>query len=189
METFDLGCIIMASGLGKRFGANKLLADFAGQPMVQKILDATASLPHRVVVTRHPEIAELCRGQNIPVLLHDLPNRNDTVRLGVEALGACRHYLFCPSDQPLLQKATLERLILDAQAHPEAIGRLCWEDTVGSPVIFPGVLEEDLKNLPLGKGGGALIKKHPSLLRLVPASDPRELMDVDTPEDLDLLLK
>lgn len=28
----NLGCVIMASGLGKRFGDNKLMADFDGQP-------------------------------------------------------------------------------------------------------------------------------------------------------------
>ena len=30
-----LGCVIMATGLGKRFGSNKLMADFCGKPMIQ----------------------------------------------------------------------------------------------------------------------------------------------------------
>ena len=31
-----LGCVIMASGLGKRFGGNKLMEDFHGKPMIQR---------------------------------------------------------------------------------------------------------------------------------------------------------
>ena len=37
----NIVCVIMASGLGRRFGGNKLMADFCGQPMVCRILDAT----------------------------------------------------------------------------------------------------------------------------------------------------
>ena len=32
--TPHLGCVIMASGLGTRFGGNKLMADFDGQPLI-----------------------------------------------------------------------------------------------------------------------------------------------------------
>ena len=28
-----VGCVIMASGLARRFGSNKLLADFGGRPL------------------------------------------------------------------------------------------------------------------------------------------------------------
>ena len=84
----QIGCVIMASGLGKRFGGNKLMADFHGKPMIQRALDATEGLfSRRVVVTRHESVAELCWAQNVEVVLHDLPGRNDTVRLGLEALG------------------------------------------------------------------------------------------------------
>lgn len=38
-----IGCVIMASGLGKRFGSNKLMADFNGKPMIYRILSATDS--------------------------------------------------------------------------------------------------------------------------------------------------
>ena len=44
----------MASGMSKRFGSNKLLADFHGEPMIMRILRATDGLfTRRVVVTRH----------------------------------------------------------------------------------------------------------------------------------------
>ena len=79
-----VGCVIMASGMGKRFGGNKLMADFAGQPMIARILAATEGLfDRRVVVTRYEDVAAICREQRVEVILHDLPHRSDTVRLGL----------------------------------------------------------------------------------------------------------
>ena len=33
-ELLPVGCVIMASGVSRRFGSNKLLADFCGEPML-----------------------------------------------------------------------------------------------------------------------------------------------------------
>lgn len=55
-----VGCVIMASGQARRFGSNKLLVDFHGEPMIMRILAATEGLfACRVVVTRHQEIADI----------------------------------------------------------------------------------------------------------------------------------
>lgn len=113
----SVGCVIMASGLARRFGSNKLLADFGGRPLLCRALEVTATpaLAARVVVTRSAEVKALCDAQAVPCLLHSLPGRNDTVRLGLEALleqcpglAGC---IFLPGDQPLLQRETLEALI------------------------------------------------------------------------------
>lgn len=183
-----VGCVIMASGLGKRFGRNKLMADFCGSPMIQRALDATRGLfSHRIVVTRHESVAALCREQNIHVVLHDLPHRSDTVRLGLEALGHPDACMFLPGDQPLLRRETVESLLEARKQHPNSIIRPIYEDTEGSPVIFPSWAFEELKQLPEGKGGGIVIRNHPHDVFHVSVSDPFELADADTPETLALL--
>ena len=183
-----LGCVIMASGMGKRFGGNKLMADFDGKPMIQRALDATGGLfSRRVVVTRHESVAELCREQNIEVIRHDLPNRNDTVRLGLEALGDLDGCMFVPGDQPLLRRETVAMLLDNWKESPEYILRPVYEDTEGSPVLFPAWTFPELKNLPEGKGGGAVMKNHPHEVRRVSINNPFELADADTPEMLELL--
>lgn len=115
-KSLTVGCVIMASGLSRRFGANKLLADFCGQPMLCRAFAATAapSISARIVVTRSEEVQALCRAQGVPVLLHSLPGRNDTVRLGLSALleqlpelSGC---MFLPGDQPLLRRETVEAM-------------------------------------------------------------------------------
>ena len=72
-----VGCVIMASGLARRFGSNKLLADFGGRPLLCRALEVTATpaLAARVVVTRSAEVKALCDAQAVPCLLHSLPGR------------------------------------------------------------------------------------------------------------------
>ena len=124
-ENTAVGCVIMASGWAVRFGSNKLLADFGGAPLIARALDAaeTPALALRVVVTRSPEVAELACKAGVKAILHNLPGRNDTVRLGLEALlselpglAGC---IFLPGDQPLLRKESLEAMVRDFSALDE----------------------------------------------------------------------
>ena len=186
-----LGCVIMASGLGKRFGGNKLMADFNGKPLLCRALAATEGyFTRRVVVTRHADVAALCHAQNIEVILHDRPYRSDTVRLGLSAVtatGDTDGCLFYPGDQPLLRRETIEQIIQTFTINKNAIVRPCFEGTPGAPVLFPRWAFSKLLALPEGKGGGFVAKKYPERVHLVPVRDQYELKDVDTPEDLTYL--
>lgn len=185
-----IGCVIMASGLGKRFGGNKLTADFNGAPMIMRILSATEGLfARRVVVTRHAEIADICNERGIDVVLHDLPHRSDTVRLGLEAVGDVDGCMFCPADQPLLKRGTIESLLLAAVQDPKSIWRTCFGDTPGAPVLFPEWTFEELMRLPEGKGGGYVARMHPDCVRTVPVCSEYELIDADDRETFEMLLK
>lgn len=182
-------CVIMASGLSKRFGSNKLLADFHGDPMILRILRATEGLfARRVVVTRHPEVARLCRERDVDVLLHDLPYRSDTVRLGLEAVGEAENCMFCAADQPLLRRATIQSLLQASAQDPESIWRPCFGDTPGSPVLFPRWAFEQLMQLPQGKGGAYVARMYPERVHTIPVQNEYELMDADDEETLALLL-
>ena len=185
------GCVIMASGLGKRFGGNKLMADFRGKPLLEWILDTTDGLfAERVVVTRHKEVETLCHRRDIPVILHDLPHRSDTIRLGLDSMGdSVSSCLFCPGDQPLLSRETLEVLLLSAAANPETIWQLSYENTPSAPSLFPSWAFAELKALPEGKGGSVLTKQYADRVRHVPAQSRYECFDVDSPEDLAELLR
>lgn len=184
-----IGCVIMASGLGRRFGGNKLMADFRGAPMIQRALEATEGLfSQRVVVTRHEAVADLCREQGIAVVFHDLPHRSDTVRLGLEAMADLDGCMFLPGDQPLLRRETVTMLLEKWKEAPDMIVRPIFEDSEGSPVLFPRWAFQELLDLPEGKGGGVVIKNHPQAVCRVSVADPFELADADTPETLEFLL-
>lgn len=184
-----LGCVIMASGMSTRFGGNKLMADFGGAPMIARILQATDGLfARRVVVTRHADVAAFCRASHAEVVMHDLPLRSDTVRLGLSAVGDADGCLFCPADQPLLSRTTLCALIRAFAFSPQAIWRPAYGGEPGSPVLFPAWAFGELLALPGGKGGGYVASRHPESVRTLPLSSPDELLDADTPEALARLL-
>ena len=102
------GCIIMASGLGTRFGGNKLIASLDGAPLAQYAIKATeGSFAKRLVVTRHAAVAALCENLGVAALLHNEPTRNSAIRLGLDALGSCQTITFVQADQPLIGRQTL----------------------------------------------------------------------------------
>lgn len=206
-KSLTVGCVIMASGLSRRFGANKLLADFCGQPMLCRAFAATATpgIAARIVVTRSEDVQALCRTQGVPVLLHSLPGRNDTVRLGLSALleqlpelSGC---MFLPGDQPLLRRETVEAMtkrFCHEQTSPaewqketeREIFRLGFRvrndpsPLTGSPVLFEKGLFQELLTLPQGMGGSVLLRKYPAHVHTVYIADRNELADADTPEAL-----
>lgn len=195
-NTHSVGCVIMASGEGKRFGSNKLMADFGGKPLISNILDITGNMfADRIVVTRHADIADYCTAFDIPVLLHDLPDRNDTVRLGLSkllcgnpCLSGC---LFAVADQPLLTRESLEQVLITFSQlnDADAIVPLSFNGTVGNPVLFGSTYFDELLNLPAKKGGGTVMKQHPHRVTPAYAKSACELMDIDTQEDFDKLNK
>ena len=161
------GCVIMASGLGKRFGGNKLMADFDGKPLIDKALESTED-----------------------VILHENPLRSDTVRIGIQSMGEeITHCMFVPGDQPLLQRETVQALALAAHQDLCRIWRLRFCESEGAPVVFPKGLFGELGRLPEGKGGGYLTARYPERVTYVRASRGEELEDVDTREDLERLLR
>lgn len=179
------GCVIMASGLGRRFGGSKLLVPFLGKPLLSWALNATDGLfSRRVVVTRNREAAAFCAALGVETVVHDCPGRNDTVRLGLEAVGSVTQCLFCPADQPLLSRQTVESLLLCGQNSRGRIWRPSFQGTPGAPILFPRDYFEELKHLPQGKGGGMVAASHGESVRTLPVADRRELWDIDTPENL-----
>ncbi len=179
------GCIIMASGVGRRFGGNKLLAELDGVPLIRHVLATTNDLfSRRVVVTRHNEVAKLCLEAGVRAIEHEEPRRNDTVRLGMQAMEGCDTVTFFQGDQPLVSRETAARLLRAAENDPESIWRASFQGTPGAPVLFPSWTFPELCALPEGKGGGFVAKAHKDRVRLVEASSAWELRDVDTVEDL-----
>ena len=182
------GCIIMASGLGTRFGSNKLMANLDGEPLIAHVIGACDGLfAKRVAVTRHMEVAKTCRSLGVEAILHDEPLRSDTVRLGMQAMAGYDTVTFIQADQPLISANTLAALLRGAEAHPELIWRVSFQGTPGAPVLFPAWAFDELRELPPGKGGGFVAKAHARRVRCIEASSEWELFDVDTVQDLEVL--
>ena len=183
-----VGAVLLASGAGRRFGSNKLLARVEGVPLYRRAMAALSPAPfgRMAVCSPYPEI--LSAGAEYGFL--PLPNPDAaegisaSIRLGLAHMGGMDGVLFAVCDQPFLTTQSLIRLINAFEESKNAVCALSWGGRRGNPVLFPADLFGELAALTGDTGGSAVIRRHPERLRLVEAASPRELADVDVPEEL-----
>lgn len=183
-----LGAVLLASGSGRRFGGNKLLAPVEGVPLVERAMDALppALFARAAVCTSYPEILALAEARGYLALENPRAAEgiSASIRLGLSALGEVDGALFAVCDQPFLKTDSILRLIDAFTESPGSICALAWDGERGNPVVFPRDLFPELLALSGDTGGGAVLRAHRDRVALVEASSPRELRDVDAPEDL-----
>ncbi len=178
----------MASGAGSRFGGNKLFANVEGRPLVDRAMDAyPPALFHRaVVVSRYPALLVLAGARGYHSILNQGADEgiSASIRLGLAEMGETDGILFAVCDQPWLTEDSVKRVLAAFEAQPSRIAALAWQGKKGNPCLFPPALYGELAALTGDRGGGAVIKAHPESLLLVEAAHPRELHDIDRPDDL-----
>lgn len=184
-QPVKIAAVLMASGYAKRFGCNKLLAQFQGRPLIETVLD---SLPAEqflkiTVVTRYPEIAAYAAQRHFSVIKNTSSDDDtaQTIRMGIEAAPEAEGYMFFVCDQPLLRTQTIRFLCSAFTETPEQIIVPFCQGQQRNPVIFPKALRDALAGLPPHHGGKHVIKKNPHLLRKIPCGEPWEFIDTDSP--------
>ncbi|WP_066716071.1 nucleotidyltransferase family protein [Clostridium sp. Marseille-P299] len=184
-QTFDVSCIVMASGAGSRFGSNKLLASFNGKTLIEHILDTIpyTMLKEVILVTRYKEVEEISKNYPLTCIVHDLPRQSDTIRIGMDHITDSKGCMFLTCDQPLRTKKSLRKLILNFNDHQDFMVRLGYREIVGNPVIFPNRYYEELKQLQPGQKGSTVVKAHFENMIVVQANHRYELADTDTMDD------
>ncbi len=209
IEVKRIGIAVMASGEGRRFGSNKLLADAGGKTIIERTLDTLGnciadiasdqnreilSCRNTVVVTRTGDIARIAERYGLRAILHSEPWKSDTVRLGTEAVEQLDGIMFVQADQFLVSECSIGRLIDAYRRDPDKPARLCYGDKMGSPVIFPPSFYGALKSLSGDNGGSMLLKAEAEdsssgNISLVEAGEPYEVLDADTPTQLEAMLQ
>lgn len=188
-----LGCVVLASGRGKRFSAfggvgNKLLASVAGKPLVCRTVASVPGDAYGVVVsTRWPEVSATVEGAGLPaeVVLHESELRSDSIRAGLgRGMDRWDGCLFLPGDQPLVSCESFCALASAFVADPSRAYRLSWGGAPGSPVLFPASAFDALMALEGNRGGGSQLLDGSVPCSLIPAVHEHELWDVDTPDAL-----
>ncbi|MDO4567543.1 MAG: nucleotidyltransferase family protein [Clostridia bacterium] len=182
-----IGCVLLAAGCSHRFGGNKLLSDFCGQPLA---VHAAAALPqsrfYRTVAVTQADTRPLLLDCGLECLLNDAPERgiSSSIRIGLGALADADAAMFCVCDQPLLRPESVERVLDMWLANPSRIVALAFEGVKGNPVVFPRGFFPELAALAGDRGGSAVIRRHPDALLLCEAGSAAELADADTALEL-----
>jgi len=178
--------LILAAGLGARFGGRKLLASIDGQPMLQHVLDlvADAELSPVVVVlgSDATEIEASCSWRS-ELRVHNYSPENGisgSVKTGLWTLlrlNSARVAVLL-GDQPFLTLDQL-RLILDAPGQiviPRYGGR------PGNPVVLERSVWSLAASLEGDQGFSQIFGAYPNLVTHVDV--PGTNVDIDTPDDL-----
>lgn len=182
--------VLMVSGFGKRYGANKLLEPFCGKPLFCWALEQAkkSGADHVTVVTAHEEIRKEVL-QNYPtntLVWNEHPKHgiSESLKLGLmqeqESEGCC----FLVGDQPLLGAGSLERLLNVFRNHPDKICCCFDGKRRGSPVIFPSKYYKELLALEGDCGGKAVMRHHPENILEVAVARKEELVDIDRKSDI-----
>jgi molybdenum cofactor cytidylyltransferase len=96
---------------------------------------------------------------------------------------SCDGLLVLPIDQPLVQSASIARLLEASRRSPDAVVRAVHDGRHGHPVIFPSRLFPALRRADPLVGARAVLRAHPEAVLDCPVDDPGVTLDVDTPDD------
>lgn len=182
-----LGAVLMAAGLGRRFGGDKLFARIGNTTLIEHALALlpAALFKKTAVVSKDERILALAKQYGFTPVLNDAPEEgiSSSIRLGTNALEGLDAAMFFVCDQPNLSSETVRLLVgafeetPDKIIVPEAKGK--W----GNPCIFPSSYFPELLALEGDTGGKAVIRKHPEAVRTIEVPE-EELLDIDKKEDL-----
>jgi molybdenum cofactor cytidylyltransferase len=188
-----VAALVLAAGLSRRTrGANKLLAELAGRPLVTHAVDAALASPARpvVVVTGHEaeRVRAALAGRDVRFAHNPAPEDglSASLRAGLAALGGeVDAAVICLGDMPFVRAEHVAALV----AAFEASGRraICaprFEGRRGNPVLWPARFFPEMAALAGDGGARTLLDAHAAEVCYVPVADAGVVLDVDTPEAL-----
>lgn len=189
----ELDAVILAAGLSRRMGCNKLLLPFGESTVLGHFL---AKFPYAlfarvIVVVTDRAVEDIARAFPVQISHNKRPEagKSSSIRLGLEAGEAQRGVLFSVADQPLLAGSTIMTLVEMFRTHPARIVLPKVAGTPASPVIFPADLRSALRDLQGDEGGRKVVQRHGERVLAVEFPSPDEFCDIDTDDHYQDILR
>jgi len=195
--------ILLAAGAGRRLGQAKALLEVRGRWMLPRLVQSLRSGGCRqVVVVTRPELLDPIRERGgcgaDEVVLHPDPDsgRSGSIQRGLAAVcGVVREpaaVLIHPCDIPLLSGEAVHQLLQawrQAKAPESLAARLVTPGGRGGhPLLLGRERFPEIRELGPDQPLRELLRSRPDALLDVPRrGDPGPFLDVDTPEQLQLL--
>ncbi len=178
--------ILLAAGRSRRFGdADKLAQEFLHKPVAYHVVTALEDVPfrHRIAVIDGTKLDFASRGFDVIVNEDPAAGMSLSVKLGLRAARAAgtRAVLFALADMPRITAAHIYRL-LDTARDDDAVVASSDGIKPCPPAIFGRNRFDFLESLEGDAGARDLVRAGRHVV-----TAPAELIDVDTPEDLERL--
>jgi molybdenum cofactor cytidylyltransferase len=183
-----IGCVVLAAGAGRRFGASKQLALLQGRPLLQWVLDCAAAAPvDRCVLVLGADAARVRAGiapgaAEVVECADWSEGMAASLRCGFAALSSCEANVVLLGDQPRVDPRAIARLIANRDPGVDAV-RATYDGVAGPPVLIERSLFGDVQRLRGDVGARALLAT--GRVRDVACDDLGSGEDVDTAADLD----
>jgi molybdenum cofactor cytidylyltransferase len=184
-----VSAIVLAAGVGSRFGGGKLLTRLGGQPIIEAVLDNLRDAPVEEVIVvigaDAKRLREVCERYGVRTVDNEEWERGQSTSV-LAGLRACdgEAAVVLLGDQPLIGAGAVERLVA-AFAGGARVAVATFGGKWRNPVLFSRevwpLLETELAG---DEGARPVLRRHPELVVEVPCEGVGDPMDVDTREDL-----
>jgi molybdenum cofactor cytidylyltransferase len=192
--------LVLAAGRGQRFGGNKLLTRYQGQPVLIHVLGVVAAAcksgavhgGHVVVGFEDDAARDLCAQAGLEPILNQAPELglSHSLQLGLGAVeklspDQASAALVFLGDQPLVRLEVVEQLIAAYRQHRAAVLRPRYQrrpDVPGHPVLLDRSAWHLARGLQGDRGIASLLNASSieTMIIDVPGDNP----DIDTQDDL-----
>jgi molybdenum cofactor cytidylyltransferase len=184
-----IAAIVLAAGLARRMGRQKLLLDLKGKPVVRWSVEAVlVHVDDCVVVTGYDDgaVRAALTGLTVRYAVNPRPEdgQGSSIATGVAALASpTTETLVALGDQPLTPPDVVPRLLAARRASAKAIAAPSYRGIRGTPVVFAAEVFPELRALVGDSGARDVVAARPERVAIVDF-DVAMPADVDTPEDL-----
>jgi len=186
----SVSVIILAAGLSRRMGRDKLLLEYDGKTFLQRVIDLVAELPvfERIIVTSEARIGSVDIPPGFIVCMNPSPEDglSGSIRTGVEAATGT-HLMFLTADQPRLTVDDLLPLLKASQTNPDRIVYPFIDSKPCSPTIFPEKYRRDLLSLSGDNGGRTIRDGYKDNTTEINPKHPENFVDIDVKSEYERL--
>ncbi|BBG25272.1 Bifunctional protein GlmU [Sulfuracidifex tepidarius] len=108
----DVGAVVLAAGEGKRFGGNKLLSPFDGEPILKRVLLSLEGVDRVLVIGRYAE--EILKELKNEVMIYNpkwQEGMSTSIKLGVRFMKDHEYVLIALGDMPLVTREDVKKIL------------------------------------------------------------------------------
>lgn len=174
-------------------GQSKQLLPLGDRPVIRHCLDSLldAYVDEIVLVTGPNPDAINAAASGVPhvIACNEDPESDmaGSVRTGLRAISATSDaVLVCLVDHPLVTAATIGTLIEWHNGDHTSILIPCFQGKRGHPTLFPTKIIDELFALPTLRD---VVRRDPARIRLIDVADEGAILDMDTPDDYEKVVK
>ncbi len=194
-----LHALIPAAGHSTRMGKPKLALPLGTRTVLERVIDALTSAGAKTLVVLGPHVSDLAKsaqdaGANVLQLSGPTADMRATIEAGLSYLHDQFHpnptdiWLLVPADHPTLDPDLIRLLHNNLQAHPESsIAVPTFAGKRGHPALIRWSHWPAIRSFPRDRGLNAYLRQMARETIEIPVGSSDVLLDLDTPEDYELL--